>query len=87
MTWAADDGTLWPRDLLSRDIPKARILTFGYDSSVTQFSSEAVSQNRMESNAADLCAYLANLRATTATVRASALLYLFSYGAEYRADD
>jgi hypothetical protein len=66
-TWATD-GTVWPRDLVPTDIPEARILTFGYDSNVTQFSSEAVSQNRMESHAADLCAYLVDLRATTGTV-------------------
>ncbi|CAG7850986.1 SubName: Full=Uncharacterized protein {ECO:0000313/EMBL:CCA68224.1} [Serendipita indica DSM 11827] len=30
-TWTADNGVLWLRDLLSVDIPNARILVYGYD--------------------------------------------------------
>ncbi|CCA76980.1 hypothetical protein PIIN_10963 [Serendipita indica DSM 11827] len=30
-TWTAENGTLWLRDLLSVDIPNARILVYGYD--------------------------------------------------------
>ncbi len=33
-TWKAKDGTLWLRDLLPKDVPQARILTFGYDSTM-----------------------------------------------------
>lgn len=33
-TWEHDDGSLWLRDFLPADIPFARIMTFGYDSTV-----------------------------------------------------
>jgi len=33
-TWTADkSGTFWPRDILPKDIPYCRILTYGYDKS------------------------------------------------------
>lgn len=31
-TWTADNNVLWLRDLLPAEIPRARILTYGYDS-------------------------------------------------------
>ena len=34
-TWTHSNGVLWPRDLLPRDIPTARILLFSYNSNVT----------------------------------------------------
>ncbi|SLM40558.1 Tetratricopeptide-like helical domain [Lasallia pustulata] len=34
MTWEHDNGSLWLRDFLPADIPFARIMTFGYDSTV-----------------------------------------------------
>ena len=33
-TWEHDNGSLWLRDFLPADIPNARIMTFGYDSTV-----------------------------------------------------
>lgn len=36
-TWEHDNGSLWLRDFLPADIPNARIMTFGYDST-TAFS-------------------------------------------------
>ncbi len=33
-TWEHDNGFLWLRDFLPVDIPDARIMTFGYDSTV-----------------------------------------------------
>ena len=33
-TWEHDNGSLWLRDFLPSDIPNARIMTFGYDSTV-----------------------------------------------------
>jgi hypothetical protein len=32
LTWTADNGIMWPRDLLAGVVPTARILGFGYDS-------------------------------------------------------
>jgi len=33
-TWRADDGTVWPRDLLPRDLPKIRVFSFQYNTTV-----------------------------------------------------
>ena len=33
-TWEHDNRSLWLRDFLPADIPNARIMTFGYDSTV-----------------------------------------------------
>ena len=34
LAWTHEDGTFWPRDFLPRSCPNARILLFGYNSSV-----------------------------------------------------
>ena len=44
----------WPADLLPRDCPNARILTFGYDSAVANFFGDAVSQNNVSAHAKDM---------------------------------
>jgi len=33
-TWTHNDGVFWPQDLLPKDLPTARIMTFGYDADV-----------------------------------------------------
>ncbi|KAJ5502878.1 hypothetical protein N7463_005752 [Penicillium fimorum] len=38
-TWTHENGTLWPRDLLAKDLSKARIMTFGYDINIFNFTS------------------------------------------------
>ncbi|KAI2715213.1 hypothetical protein CBS147332_4867 [Penicillium roqueforti] len=38
-TWTHQNGNLWPRDLLSKDLSKARIMTFGYDVDIFSFTS------------------------------------------------
>ncbi|KGO38488.1 hypothetical protein PEX1_014980 [Penicillium expansum] len=38
-TWTHENGTLWPRDLLSKDLSTARIMTFGYDVDIFSFTS------------------------------------------------
>ncbi|KXG54529.1 uncharacterized protein PGRI_076730 [Penicillium griseofulvum] len=38
-TWTHENGTLWPQDLLAKDLPKARIMTFGYDIDIFNFTS------------------------------------------------
>ncbi|RSM04795.1 hypothetical protein CDV31_009886 [Fusarium ambrosium] len=64
-TWTKH-GVLWPKQILSEDLPKARIFTFGYDADVTKFNlDEEVTKGTMESHAADLCERLAGLRAKT----------------------
>ena len=49
-TWQDENGTLWLRDLLAEEIPSARIMTFGYDSTVAFSNSVA----RIEDKALDL---------------------------------
>lgn len=61
-TWTEDSEVLWPRDFLKKDIPHARVISFGYDSKVAKLSRQSVSQNNMDSHAADLCAELVHLR-------------------------
>ncbi|RSL58869.1 hypothetical protein CEP54_007590 [Fusarium duplospermum] len=64
-TWTKN-GVLWPKQLLSEDLPKACIFTFGYDADVTKFNlDQEVTRGTMESHAADLCERLAGLRART----------------------
>lgn len=46
-------AVFWPRDLLKKDFPNARIMTYGYDSSITQ-GYHAVHQGNMFSHARDL---------------------------------
>jgi hypothetical protein len=46
-------GIFWPRDILREDFPKARIMTFGYNTNITQ-GYEAASQGNIFSYARDL---------------------------------
>ena len=55
-TWTHEDsksGKTWPAELLSSDLPDARIMSFGYDADVVNFWSPA-SQNRIGNHALDL---------------------------------
>ena len=57
-TWAHDNGSLWLRDFLPADIPNARIMTFGYDSSVAFSRSVA----KIEDKALELLNHLSARR-------------------------
>lgn len=48
------EGTYWPRDLLPRDFPNARVLTYGYDSHVSHFFRDTASQNNIITLGRDL---------------------------------
>jgi hypothetical protein len=73
-TWLeAESGTYWPVHLLSRSLPNARIMTFGYDADVAKFLGP-VSQNNLRDHASTLLGELAALRAEDNSVRSS-LLY------------
>ena len=54
-------GIYWPVHLLSRDIPRGRILTFGYDADVARFLGP-VGQNTLEDHASNLVNDLARVR-------------------------
>jgi hypothetical protein len=70
-TWLeAESGIYWPVHLLSKDVPDARILTFGYDADVTKLLGP-VSQNNLRDHAAVLLTELANVRAEDDSVCSS----------------
>jgi hypothetical protein len=66
-TWTHEDGTFWPRDLLAKDFPKARILTVGYDADVTHVFAQA-STNTLRDHGKALCTDVAMLRSRTSSV-------------------
>lgn len=57
-TWEYENGTLWLRDLLPEEVPRARIMTFGYDSTIAFSNSVA----RIEDKALDLLNNVGALR-------------------------
>lgn len=65
-TWTAPSGTAWPRDLLPSAIPSGRILSFGYNSSVTS-PKQIVSLSGVQSHAQSLVHQLSDLRDLTTT--------------------
>ena len=65
-TWTCNN-ILWPETLLPNKLPKARIMTFGFDADVVNFWLPA-GQNRIGNHAQSLAQSLANLRDTTETV-------------------
>jgi hypothetical protein len=61
-TWTHPDTlTFWPKDLLSTHVPKARILTFGYDAYIIRRQGQ-VSTNRLADHSLDLLNALASSR-------------------------
>ncbi|KAL2071242.1 hypothetical protein VTL71DRAFT_12477 [Oculimacula yallundae] len=56
------EGVFWPLDLLPIDCPNARILTFGYDSKVTNFFAGAANRSNIVAHARDLVYQLKRLR-------------------------
>lgn len=62
-TWMNDKtGVYWPVELLAKEIPDARIISFGYDSQVVGLFS-SVGQNTLRGHADSLLGQLGNLRA------------------------
>lgn len=57
----------WPKDALPADIPKARILSFGYRAKIIEFWGPP-SDNRLDNHADDLFAELSGFRVQTGTV-------------------
>ena len=56
------ETTLWPKELLPKRIPRARILTFGYDADVYHFWSKPASDNTIKNHGDNLTASLVGLR-------------------------
>ncbi|KAK5625580.1 hypothetical protein RRF57_001296 [Xylaria bambusicola] len=57
-TWTGKYGTFWPKDLLPKDIPNARILTWGYDADIVHFFNKH-SKKELNDHSSQLCADLA----------------------------
>ncbi|KAF5005542.1 hypothetical protein FDECE_8035 [Fusarium decemcellulare] len=53
-TVCSEGAIFWPRDLLSEDCPEARILTYGYDSRVSNFFHGPASQNNIAAHGRSL---------------------------------
>jgi hypothetical protein len=56
-----ESGVYWPTQLLSKDIPDARIMTFGYDADVMKFLGP-VGQNNIRDHELNLLGDLAAQR-------------------------
>ena len=76
-TWT-DDTVFWPKQLLPHDIPKARILSFGYRANIVDFWGSP-SENRIDNHADDLVGALAALRERTNTVRGLSFTILYAW--------
>ena len=78
----------WPADLLPRDCPNARILTFGYDSAIANFFGDAVSQNNVSAHAKDLLFALTRHRKTCVSPIAHRLIcHALSHGGFFHRDN
>lgn len=60
---------VWPKELLAKDIPKSRILSFGYDSGIVHSDTAEVTQGSILDDAQQLCNLLDDKRKETNTVR------------------
>ena len=65
----------WPFDLLRRDCPDARIITWGYDSVITRFFDGAVNQGSIFAHAKDLLFALSRARTDCVRCPASWVVY------------
>lgn len=80
-TWkAANREDPWPQDLLSKEIPNARILTFGYDAYIVKSGFATASRNRLIDHATKLLVALQGLRWKTKTVSRPLIFVAHSMG-------
>ncbi|KAJ4047520.1 hypothetical protein NW761_007423 [Fusarium oxysporum] len=78
-TWTKN-GVVWPKDLLSNDIPATRIFLFGYDTNITSPGQSGVTKTEIHSDAEDVCAKLAAERLSTQTVDRPIIFVAHSLG-------
>lgn len=78
-TWMKD-GVIWPKELLSKDIPKSRILSFGYDAGVVHSDTAEVTQGSMEDDARSFCSLLDDKRKETNTTDRPIIVVTHSLG-------
>lgn len=69
--------TFWPKDLLPKQCPTARILSFGYDSHFVSFFRKQLAQEvTIDNYSTALCQHLASLRETTNTPADRPIIYV-----------
>jgi hypothetical protein len=68
-SWKAKNGVLWLRDLLPKKIPKARILSYGYDANTR--GHEQLSVETLDGHATALVSKLALKREETSVCKDS----------------
>ena len=78
-TWTATNGVFWPVDLLPKDIPDARIITWGYDASIAYFWSSP-SKSKLDDYAKTLLGDMSTLREKTKTTERPIILVAHSLG-------
>ncbi|EXM19963.1 hypothetical protein FOTG_11990 [Fusarium oxysporum f. sp. vasinfectum 25433] len=78
-TWTKN-GVVWPKDLLSDDIPATRIFLFGYDTNITSAGQSGATKTEIHSDAEDVCAKLAAERLSTQTVDRPIIFVAHSLG-------
>ncbi len=67
-TWSHKESqTLWPKDLLAKDLETARIVTFGYDADIVN-ALDTASSNTLRDHGNSLALTLARWRVRTKSV-------------------
>ena len=82
-TWTANGAAApWPELLLASDLPKARLITYGYDADVFSFWS-MVSQSIIADHSQKFLTSLANLRDGSDTVSVGADHFSWSCSTDF----
>ncbi|KAK0702413.1 hypothetical protein B0H67DRAFT_595627 [Lasiosphaeris hirsuta] len=71
-TWKADDGTLWPRDLLPKKIPNVRVFSFQYNTTIKG----TTSKGKIADHATQLLSALHIDRETDSTAEARPIIFV-----------
>jgi pimeloyl-ACP methyl ester carboxylesterase len=61
-TWTKGEAEPWPKSLLPRDLPTARIIMYGYDADILRLTDKNVGQNTIQDHAKNLINDLCALR-------------------------
>ncbi|KAF8528200.1 hypothetical protein BU17DRAFT_38655, partial [Hysterangium stoloniferum] len=78
-SWTAANGICWPRDLLPTLIPRARVLSYGYDAR-TRGPRSTLAEQLLEDYAIDLIVRLAMHRLRTETTERPIIFVVHSMG-------
>ncbi|KAF5021966.1 hypothetical protein F66182_6006 [Fusarium sp. NRRL 66182] len=78
-TWK-QHGILWPRDFLPHDVPKSRIMSFGYDSNVSTSRPSDMTRDNLDTMARSLSSSLQRLRSSPEEVSRPIVFVAHSLG-------